>query len=134
VYSLVEDEDYTARVEAVIERMRPHLTQDHIAPRVFVFDGQEFAAFTTPGGYIYVSTGLLDLLESDDELALIIGHELGHSENNHTAELARLIKYMETAERGRATCLKCSTSGGYNSAPPAITNPMRSNAISPPYT
>ncbi len=99
VHSLVEDEDYTARVEAVVERMRPHLTQSHIDYRVFVFDEQEFAAFTTPGGYIYVSTGLLDLLESEDELAFIIGHELGHGENGHTAELARLIKYVETAER-----------------------------------
>ncbi len=58
MYSLVEDEDYTARVEAVVERMRPHLTQDHIAPRVFIFDEQEFAAFAIPGSYIYVSTGL----------------------------------------------------------------------------
>ncbi len=99
VHSLVEDEDYTARVEAVVERMRPHLTQSHIDYRVFVFDEQEFAAFTTPGGYIYVSTGLLDRLESDDELAFIIGHELGHGENGHTAELARLIRYVETAER-----------------------------------
>ena len=35
-------------------------------------------AFAGPGGYVYVTTGLLDHLESRDELASVLAHEIGH--------------------------------------------------------
>ena len=38
----------------------------------------EMNAFTTPGGNIYVHTGLLDKLKSDDQVASVLAHEIGH--------------------------------------------------------
>ena len=43
-------------------------------------------AFALPGGYIYVTTGLIPILESEDELACILGHEIIHSNNRHTVK------------------------------------------------
>ena len=43
-------------------------------------------AFALPGGYIYISTGLLAILNSEDELACILGHEIIHSNNRHTVK------------------------------------------------
>jgi predicted Zn-dependent protease len=40
-------------------------------------------AFAGPGGYVYVTTGLLDLLESKDELAAVLAHEIGHITARH---------------------------------------------------
>ncbi|MCX5642680.1 MAG: M48 family metalloprotease [Candidatus Omnitrophica bacterium] len=40
-------------------------------------------AFAGPGGYIYVTTGLLKLVSSDDELACVLGHEIGHVAARH---------------------------------------------------
>ncbi|MEK6245436.1 MAG: M48 family metallopeptidase [Pseudomonadota bacterium] len=40
-------------------------------------------AFVVGGNYIYVYTGLLDFVENDDELALILGHEISHSWLKH---------------------------------------------------
>ncbi len=40
-------------------------------------------SFALPGGYIYVTTGIIPLLESEDELACILGHEITHSQNRH---------------------------------------------------
>ncbi|MGH7715122.1 MAG: M48 family metalloprotease, partial [Vulcanimicrobiaceae bacterium] len=40
-------------------------------------------AFTTVGGFIYVNEGTLDFVQSDDELAAVIGHETGHNERRH---------------------------------------------------
>ncbi|MDQ2662637.1 MAG: M48 family metalloprotease [Candidatus Eremiobacteraeota bacterium] len=40
-------------------------------------------AFATLGGYLYVDEGLLDFVQSDDELAGVLGHETGHIERRH---------------------------------------------------
>ena len=43
-------------------------------------------AFCTPSGYIYVYTGLIKYLESEDQLAGVIGHEIAHADERHTTE------------------------------------------------
>jgi len=43
-------------------------------------------AFCTPGGYIYVYTGLLKVLDNEATLAGVIGHEIAHAEKRHTTE------------------------------------------------
>ncbi len=98
VHQICDDTNYNVRVEAIVERMRPHLTKTDFDHNIYVLEDDDFFAFTPPGGNIYVSTGLLEQLPTDDELAFIIGHELGHSENDHAAELARFLKYVKLLE------------------------------------
>jgi hypothetical protein len=43
-----------------------------------ILDTAEVNAFTLPGGYVFVTRGLLDSLVSQDELACVMGHEVGH--------------------------------------------------------
>lgn len=50
---------------------------------VLILDSHDVNAFTTPGGYFAIMTGLLRFIESDDELACVLGHELGHHELKH---------------------------------------------------
>jgi predicted Zn-dependent protease len=57
---------------------RPHLTY------VFtVLDSEEINAFTTGGGYVYVSRGILGYLNSEAELLAVLGHEIGHVNARH---------------------------------------------------
>ncbi len=42
-------------------------------------------AFATPGGYIYVYTGLIKYLDSEDQLAGVLGHEIAHAERRHSS-------------------------------------------------
>lgn len=42
-------------------------------------------AFCTPGGYIYVYTGLIKYLNSEDQLAGVMGHEMAHADLRHTS-------------------------------------------------
>lgn len=51
-----------------------------------VFDSKEVNAFALPGGKVGVYTGLLSLAASDDELAIVMGHEIGHVIARHGAE------------------------------------------------
>lgn len=52
-------------------------------------DDKVLNAFATPGGYIYVYTGLIKYLEKADDLAGVMGHEIAHADRRHS------IKQME---------------------------------------
>jgi predicted Zn-dependent protease len=51
-----------------------------------VFDSKDANAFALPGGKVGVYTGLLELATNDDELATVMGHEIGHVIARHGAE------------------------------------------------
>ncbi|QYM80593.1 M48 family metallopeptidase [Horticoccus luteus] len=51
-----------------------------------VFDSPEVNAFALPGGKVGVYSGLLKLATTDDELAIVMGHEIGHVVARHGAE------------------------------------------------
>jgi predicted Zn-dependent protease len=53
-----------------------------------ILDVSDINAFSTMGGYIYINEGTLDFVQSDDELASIIGHETGHIERRHAVTSA----------------------------------------------
>ncbi|MBL4899637.1 MAG: M48 family metallopeptidase [Colwellia sp.] len=53
---------------------------------VVVFDSAQVNAFALPGGKIGVYTGILQVTENQDQLAAIIGHEVGHVIEHHSNE------------------------------------------------
>lgn len=53
-----------------------------------VFKSEQPNAFALPGGYIGVNTGMLDVATSQDQLASVIGHEVGHVLASHANERA----------------------------------------------
>jgi hypothetical protein len=55
-----------------------------------ILDTKEVNAFCSPNGYIYVTKGLIDIVESDSEMAMVIAHEMGHLEKKHA-----VIRYRQ---------------------------------------
>ncbi len=53
-----------------------------------VLDSEEINAFALPGGYVYVTRGIMAYLDSEAELAGVIGHEIGHVTARHGAQRA----------------------------------------------
>ncbi len=51
-----------------------------------IHDDSVLNAFCTPGGYIYVYTGLIKFLDSEDQLAGVMGHEIAHADERHSTE------------------------------------------------
>jgi predicted Zn-dependent protease len=49
-----------------------------------IHDDNTLNAFCTPGGYIYIYTGILKFLESEDEFAGVLGHEIAHADMRHS--------------------------------------------------
>src|SRR2546421_4789196 len=58
----------------------------------FIVDATEVNAFAVPGGLVYVNRGLIERADQMDELAGVLGHEIGHVLRRHT------VKQMEKAQ------------------------------------
>ncbi|HTQ09241.1 MAG TPA: M48 family metalloprotease, partial [Fimbriimonadaceae bacterium] len=54
-----------------------------------VLKGDDVNAFTLPGGFVYVYEGLIKYVQSDDELAAVLAHEICHAEQRHYAQLVK---------------------------------------------
>jgi predicted Zn-dependent protease len=55
-------------------------------------DDKTLNAFCTPGGYIYVYTGLIKFLDTEDELAGVMAHEIAHAANRHsTRQMTKML-------------------------------------------
>jgi predicted Zn-dependent protease len=59
-----------------------------------ILDVSDVNAFSTLGGFIYMDVGTLDFVQSDDELAGVIGHETGHIERRHVVQNANKAGIM----------------------------------------
>ncbi len=68
------------------QKIAKNTERPDIQYRFYVVDSAEVNAFALPGGYIYVSRGLMTLANSEAELAAVIGHEIGHVTARHAAE------------------------------------------------
>lgn len=60
----------------------------HLDWKFTVLDSPEVNAFALPGGYIYITRGLLAYLNDEAELAGVLGHEIGHVTARHAAQRA----------------------------------------------
>ncbi|HCI12405.1 MAG: peptidase M48 Ste24p [Gallionellales bacterium GWA2_60_142] len=80
VYESKALQDYVNRVGQRIAKQshRPDL-QYHFT----VLDSPEINAFALPGGYVYITRGILAYLNSEAELAAVLGHEIGHVTARH---------------------------------------------------
>ncbi|MHB8874478.1 MAG: M48 family metallopeptidase [Myxococcaceae bacterium] len=95
---LSNDPVVTGYVEKVANRLLPIADKDRKQPwHVHVVDDVKTVnAFATPGGHIYVYTGLLAASRSEAEVAGVLGHELGHVVGRHTARQLVQLYGLET--------------------------------------
>lgn len=63
-------------------------------------DDKQVNAFALPGGFVYVYTGLLNKVQSDDELAGVLAHEITHAAHHHTLQLLKKQKPWDLATMG----------------------------------
>ena len=62
--------------------------------RFYVVKDQNANAFAVPGGYVFITTGLLVLAENENEVAGVISHEIAHVTSRHIADLIDRSKRM----------------------------------------
>jgi len=92
---LVHDSVITQYVATLGMKMASLTSRGDLDWHFAVVNSPEVNAFAIPGGFIYVNRGAIEQADSLDELAGIMGHEIGHVVRRHS------VKQMEKAERGR---------------------------------
>ncbi|MGD9728300.1 MAG: M48 family metalloprotease, partial [Nitrospiraceae bacterium] len=83
---LLQDPALVPYVESVGQRLAEQSPRRDIPYRFHIVDMAEPNAFALPGGYVYVTRGLLALVNTEDELAGVVGHEIGHVAARHTVQ------------------------------------------------
>jgi len=83
-YQEYEDEALQQLVSDVGTKLAENSERSNLIFRFTLLDSDEVNAFALPGGYIYITRGLLAYLNSEAELAAVLGHEIGHVTARHS--------------------------------------------------
>ncbi|MBP9822813.1 MAG: M48 family metalloprotease [Thermoanaerobaculia bacterium] len=89
VYGAWDNPEALARVSEIGYRVAKEANYDDYPISFFLADMAEPNAFALPGGHIFVTRGMLELGLSDDALAALLGHEIGHVVRKHGMRLER---------------------------------------------
>ncbi len=84
------------RVDRIGQLVAKRSDRPELRYRFQLLDDADVNALAVPGGFIYVTRGMLDFVRTDDELAMVLGHEVAHVALRQSAEL---IETAIAAER-----------------------------------
>ncbi|HEU0233838.1 MAG TPA: M48 family metalloprotease [Gallionella sp.] len=82
-YQVYESKALQDYVDRVGQRLAKHSHRPGLHYRFTVLDTPEINAFALPGGYVYITRGILAYLNNEAELAAVVGHEIGHVTARH---------------------------------------------------
>lgn len=91
---LLDNPELEAYVDSIGKDVLRGLPRRDFAYEFLIVDQMEPNAFALPGGHIYVSRGLLALINNVDELACILGHEIVHAAKRHSAQQQAVAAYQ----------------------------------------
>lgn len=106
-FTVLTDVDANERVERILERIVAVCDRKDLVYFIKILDEDPVNAVSLPGGYIYVFRGLIEKADSDDELAGVIAHEVGHITARHSvkrmqgAYAAMLLQIASTQTSGQ---------------------------------
>ena len=72
-----------AYVQGIAGNLWNQVARKDVPYSIKIIKDSQINSFATMGGFVYVYEGLIDFVQSDDELASVIGHETGHIERRH---------------------------------------------------
>ncbi|HYV13623.1 MAG TPA: M48 family metalloprotease, partial [Pyrinomonadaceae bacterium] len=81
----IQDEKLLAYIREIGAKLVRHLPPTGLKFQFFIVDMPTANAFNTPGGYVFVSRKLISFTKTEDELAGVMAHELGHATVHHAA-------------------------------------------------
>lgn len=88
-YGLVEDPAKLQYLHRVGLTLAGHSTRTKLSYHFGILKSPEFNAFAAPGGYIFVTEGLLTFLKDEAELAGVLAHEISHVTEQHIVKAIR---------------------------------------------
>jgi Zn-dependent protease with chaperone function len=83
-YKVVEDEEKTSLISKIGNALASASGRPYLHYHFKILDVKEPNAFAIPGGYVYVTRGLINFVQSEDELAGVLAHEVSHIVFKHS--------------------------------------------------
>ena len=113
IITVAPDDARLEKLETLLWRLSRHYPESPYNFRIEIDDSETMNAMALPGGLIVVTVGLLDEIETENELAFILGHEMGHFKNrDHMRALGRglviSLVFVALSGSGAATDLGAS--------------------------
>jgi beta-barrel assembly-enhancing protease len=97
-YNLIEDAELLKKVRRIGQLLKKNSGIEQINYQFNIIDREGPNAFAFPGGFIYLTADLFDYVHSDDELAAIIAHEMGHIIHQHSIKQMQDNRKMKLVE------------------------------------
>lgn len=85
-FGVVDDPPTRMKLQAMMEYLAS-VSRAPVEPQIAVLNRLDVNALALPGGFFFVTKGLLDYVESDDELAAVLAHEMAHVVKKHTVQI-----------------------------------------------
>ena len=85
-FNLIKDPYIVKYVNSVGQKILSALPPQPFPYRFYVIKADVYNAFATPAGHIFIYSGLLEAMESEDELAGILAHEIAHVQCRHISD------------------------------------------------
>jgi predicted Zn-dependent protease len=108
--AMINDPLIKAYVDEIGRRLLVEADDHRFDYHFYVVNESEPNAFAIPGGHIFVSSGLIRFVDTEDELAGVMGHEIGHSVLRH------IDKAIDRAKRLSLLTLAAIIAGAFLSA------------------
>ena len=116
----LEDPELQSYVNSLGQRLAAQSPRTHLDHEFRIVPMAEPNAFALPGGHIYISRGLLADVNSEDELANVIGHEIGHVAARHSV----------SRQTARAPLIPVQIIAGLGGAAAGIVSPQMGRVVS----
>src|SRR4030043_1487781 len=130
----VKDLTLQAFVEKVGYSLVEHAGPTPFKFQFYVINATDPNAFAIPGGYIFVTTGLLVLTENEQEFAAVLSHEISHVTARHVSQLIERMKRLNIASMVAILAAMLAGGGGAGSQAGATMAMATAEALALKYT
>ena len=96
-YPVVQDPELTTYINTIGQKLVKQLGSQPFKFRFFILEDPTYNAFAVPGGFIFVNTGLIQIMNREDELAGVLAHEITHVHQRHMAKQLEKSKFTSVA-------------------------------------
>jgi len=100
---IIMDEKLNRKINEIGSRIAEVSENPGLEYRFYVINSPTVNAYSVAGGGVYICTGLLDILESEDEVAGVLAHEIGHIVKSHGIKFYRSSKTKAALWKGLVT-------------------------------
>ena len=108
---IYSDPELESALAAIVARLVAASDDPSRHYRVTILNSPVANAFALPGGYLYITRGLLALTDDASELAAVLAHEIAHVLANHALARAKVVEQTDIVERVAADVLSDQDAG-----------------------